>query len=93
MVDNLDFVDYWTTVRNLRIHYKSLGDGPALILLHGAGSDWHEWSENIAYLSHGFHVYIPDLPGFGLSQSPRMPIYLSEGVSFLKSFMERRSKN
>lgn len=38
-----------------------------LVLLHGGHGSWEHWLRNIEYLSRHFHIYVPDLPGFGES--------------------------
>lgn len=86
--DVSEFPSYQTKVQGLDIHYKCLGKGPTVILLHGSDNDWHEWKKNLVSLAQNFHVYAPDLPGFGLSQAPEMPLSAPWGVSFLKNFME-----
>lgn len=88
MPENLEFPSHWTEVQGLNIHYKCLGKGLPVILIYGNGNDWHEWQENLAFLAPSFHVYAPDMPGFGLSQSPNKPLSPAWSVSVLKDFME-----
>ena len=38
-----------------------------LVLLHGGHGSWEHWLRNIEVLSEQFHIYIPDMPGFGQS--------------------------
>jgi len=83
-----DIPSYWTEIKGLKVHFKCLGEGPPVILLHGGGNDWHEWRENLVPLSQGFRVYAPDLPGFGLSDPPPTLVSPSWFSSFLKDFME-----
>lgn len=45
--------------------------GKALVLIHGLGSRGEDWSPMIPTLAAaGFHVYVPDLLGFGRSPQP-----------------------
>jgi len=88
MVNNLSIPSHWTEIKGLRIHFKCLGEGPPVILLHGGANDWREWRENLAPLAQGFRVYAPDLPGFGLSDPPQVPVSPHWFSSFLKDFME-----
>ena len=53
--------------------YLEEGSGPAVLLLHGAslGSSADVWSGNLRDLaSYGLRVIAPDLPGFGMSDTP-----------------------
>jgi pimeloyl-ACP methyl ester carboxylesterase len=71
-----------------RIHYFEAmpSDGTAgipLLLVHGLGARAEDWSEMIPTLSaEGFHVYAPDLLGYGRSAKPDVAysISLEEGV-------------
>jgi len=38
-----------------------------LVLLHGGHGSWEHWARNIDTLSQHFHVFVPDMPGFGES--------------------------
>ncbi len=86
MVNDLQIPDYHVTVDGLKIHYKSLGQGKPIILVHGSSNDWREWYMNIPILAKQFRVIALDLPGFGLSESSG-PLSLSWMSSFLNSFM------
>jgi pimeloyl-ACP methyl ester carboxylesterase len=90
-VDNSRFPSHWIRVERLSIHYKCLGEGPTVILLHGGANDWHEWRMNFAFLAQNFRVYALDLPGFGLSESPNTPVSPPWFSSFLRNFMEALS--
>lgn len=54
-------------VDGLRIHYKDVGSGPAVLLLHGSGSSLQAFDAVAAMMSSSFRVVRPDLPGFGLT--------------------------
>ena len=57
------FVD----VGDMRIHYKEIGSGPPVLLLHGSGSSLQAFDAVAADLAPSFRVIRPDLPGFGLT--------------------------
>lgn len=40
-------------------------DSIPLILLHGGHGSWEHWRKNIEGLAEHFHLYVPDMPGFG----------------------------
>ena len=72
----------------INTHYLVAGEGPAIILLHGGGNDWREWKLNIGPLSECYSVYVPDLPGFGVSDKPKADYTVIYFVSFLSHFAE-----
>lgn len=59
----------------VRIHYVEAGSGEPVVCLHGAGpgaSGWSNFRHNIGPLSERYRVILPDLPGFGGSDKPRI---------------------
>jgi 4,5:9,10-diseco-3-hydroxy-5,9,17-trioxoandrosta-1(10),2-diene-4-oate hydrolase len=55
------------------LHYHDAGEGPALVLLHGAGpgvSGWSNFGGNISNYAQNFRTIVVDLPGFGGSGQP-----------------------
>ena len=62
------------SVDGLKTRYLEEGNGPAVILLHGAslGSSADVWERNLAPLaSRGLRAIAFDQPGFGLSDNPK----------------------
>ena len=63
-------------VGDLRLHWNEVGEGPALILLHGGGPGSYglsNFSRNVhALAAAGFRVIALDLPGYGQSSKPRI---------------------
>lgn len=57
----------------VRWHVQSMGEGPDLLLLHGAGASTHSWRDLMALLAAHFHVVAIDLPGHAFTGSP--PVY------------------
>ncbi|HKT29702.1 alpha/beta hydrolase [Dyella sp.] len=59
-------------VDGLKVFYREAGspDKPKLLLLHGFPSSGHMFRDLIPLLSNDFHIVVPDLPGFGLSDMP-----------------------
>jgi pimeloyl-ACP methyl ester carboxylesterase len=53
------------------IHVSSGGTGPAVVLVHGLGVSGTYLLPVARVLARRFTVYVPDLPGFGRSESPR----------------------
>ena len=73
-------------VGELDIHYLSGGRGDPLVVIHGGSEGAVAWAENMAELSRSYTVYVPDLPGFGSSQSIDGDYYIPELVEFVDKF-------
>lgn len=71
---------------DLDIHYVTVGQGEPLVILHGGGDGSKSWLQSAMELSKHYTVYVPDLPGFGLSQSISDDFRLSEFVAFVDEF-------
>jgi magnesium chelatase accessory protein len=56
----------------LRWHVQVMGNGPALLLLHGTGAATHSWRDLLPALARDFTVVAPDLPGHGFTAAPAM---------------------
>src|SRR5688572_26558203 len=52
-----------------RFHFLESGDGPPLLLLHGAGGGAANWYRLIPALSQTHRVIAVDLPGYGFSEA------------------------
>jgi pimeloyl-ACP methyl ester carboxylesterase len=57
----------FTNIEGMSIHYRVVGKGPALVLLHGTGSSMHTWEAWIGELKNDFQILTLDLPAFGLT--------------------------
>lgn len=49
-------------------HVQDVGDGPAILLIHGAGGSTHSWRHLIPLLSTRHRVIAIDLPGQGFTR-------------------------
>ena len=65
--------NYQLTVRGLRIHAQSAGEGVPILLHSGIFSEMHHWGPLIEHL-HGCRVITYDAPGIGSSQVPSSPM-------------------
>ncbi|QXQ06348.1 alpha/beta fold hydrolase [Sphingosinicellaceae bacterium] len=54
----------------LRWHVQVAGNGPVVLLLHGAGAASHSWRDILPRLAERFTVVAPDLPGHGFTATP-----------------------
>jgi pimeloyl-ACP methyl ester carboxylesterase len=57
-------------VEGLKLHYLTVGHGPAVILLHGYAETSRMWTPILPVLGAKFTVIAPDLPGIGESSIP-----------------------
>ena len=73
-------------VGELDIHYFTGGQGDPLVVIHGGGAGADSWVQNVAELSQHYKIYVPDLPGFGHSQTMEGDYGISEFVGFLEDF-------
>ena len=51
----------------LRWHVQVMGQGPAILLLHGTGASTHSWRDVMPILAARYTVVAPDLPGHAFS--------------------------
>src|SRR3954451_2396854 len=59
------------TLHGHRVAYRTAGDGPVLLLVHGITGNARQWDEVIPLLAQHYHVIAPDLLGHGESAKPR----------------------
>jgi pimeloyl-ACP methyl ester carboxylesterase len=73
-----------------RLRYLEAGSGPPLLLVHGLGSNAaQDWGRLVAPLARSYHVYAPDLPGFGRSERPADADYsIPMQVEAVRAFLE-----
>ena len=65
--------DHRLTIRGLRIHAQSAGEGTPILLHSGIFSEMQHWGPLVEHL-HGFRVITYDAPGIGSSQVPSFPM-------------------
>jgi len=53
-----------------RMAWREWGEGPPVVLVHGAAGSWNHWAAVIPGLAGDHLVVAPDLPGFGDSDAP-----------------------
>ena len=49
------------------VHYRDMGQGQTIVLLHGTSSSLHTWDEWAKLLQQNYRVVSIDLPAFGLT--------------------------
>jgi pimeloyl-ACP methyl ester carboxylesterase len=77
-----------------RLHYFEAGpaggsSGTPLVLVHGLGARGEDWAAMIpALAAQGFHVYVPDLLGYGRSPRPNVDYSISLEEQTVAQFMQ-----
>lgn len=80
----------FTKINNLRVRYLDRNkNGTPLLLLHGLGGSLESWTNNISFLSTKFRVIALDLPGFGMSDKPKIDYSINFYLSFLEKFIKK----
>ncbi len=76
--------------RDHEINYIIAGEGPAIVLLHAIypGASNAQWERVVPILTKHFRVYIPDLPGFGLTTRPTVSYKPALYDDFLKDILK-----
>jgi pimeloyl-ACP methyl ester carboxylesterase len=67
---NVAFEEHNVEIDGLPIRYLAAGEGPPLVLLHGAGDNALDWRWVMPALAATHRVYAPDLPGSPDSARP-----------------------
>ncbi len=79
----------FTDVLNYKVRYAESGDKSGRVLLvHGLGGSAESWTHNIDEFGKQFHVFAPDLIGFGQSSKPKIRYTMKVFTNFLSKFMD-----
>jgi pimeloyl-ACP methyl ester carboxylesterase len=72
-----------------QVHYWELGEGPALLLLHGGPMFAVQYAKVMPLLAKsGYRVIAADLPGFGLSSLPDHPASGAEYADAMAALLD-----
>ena len=88
-------VDIWTPVHGLRLHALASGEAlptgaPTVVLVHGVAVSSRYLQPLAEHLALHARVYVPDLPGYGLSDRPRgRDLTIPELADALLAWMDR----
>ncbi len=73
------------------LHFTRAGEGPAVVLVHGANGTWHDFPpELIRDLARDHTVLALDRPGHGWSEAPAGPLGLAENAAALTALLRAR---
>jgi len=80
------FTHYRIEAGNGTVHWRSIGDGLPLVMLHGGHGDWGHWVRNLNALAAHHQLWIPDMPGYGDSTAEAQS--LDDIVTTLRASMD-----
>lgn len=77
-----------TRIDDIQLAYTAVGDGPAVILLHGYPFNRSLWTELAESLLDRYRVVIPDLRGFGETESSENPATMNRMAEDIAKLMD-----
>jgi 3-oxoadipate enol-lactonase len=75
-------------INNLTLAHTRLGQGVPLVLIHGYPLDHSIWNETSSLLSSDFDMILPDLRGFGESDSPASAWAMTDLAADIASLLD-----
>ncbi len=79
----------WVSVDGQPLNTIELGQGPALLFVHGLSGCWANWLEQLPVFAEDHRVVAVDLPGFGHSPMPAEEISMSGYARLLDRLCEQ----
>ena len=73
--------------KNKSIHYRVIGKGRPVLLIHGFAEDGNIWNELIKDLQNNFLLIVPDLPGSGKSEMLEGNISIEDYADVIKEIL------
>lgn len=80
----------WVSVEGARVRYLDVGEGPAVVLIHGFASSIENWVTVIPALKKKHRVLAIDLKGFGWTDRPVGDYSPTAQATMLKAVMAER---
>lgn len=78
-------------INGIELAYERHGNGTPLMLLHGFPLDHHLWDEVVPLLEDSFDLILPDLRGFGESETIDTPYTMEEYASDIAGLLDHLS--
>lgn len=75
-------------INGIKTNYLAVGQGEAVLLLHGWGSSLEPYRQLINLLSKKYFVIALDMPGFGKTEEPKHPFGVDDYVDFVLEFLK-----
>jgi pimeloyl-ACP methyl ester carboxylesterase len=83
----IGFEKSWVDTPDGRMTVWTGGDGPCMVLLHGAGDQAGAWARMVPPLLDDYRVVIPDLPGHWKSDPRSGPLGIDQVMAGLETVM------
>ncbi len=88
MIETNQFID----INDINTHYLEQGTGEKILLIHGSGpgvSAYANWRLVFPILSEKFHLFAPDVVGFGFTERPEgieysVDIWVNHMIQFIE---------
>ena len=64
-------MENFVTINDIKVNYKTTGEGQDVLLLHGWGCSLEIWKTLQSQLEQKYRVTSIDFPGFGKSDEPK----------------------
>lgn len=71
-----------------QLHYRTAGEGPAVLLLHQTPRSSDEYRDVIPRLAERFRVIAPDTPGYGDSYRPARPCAIEDYAAAMRALLD-----
>lgn len=78
------------TVDEHQVAFVDRGSGPALLFVHGLGSNLSLWRRSLDAFADDYRVLALDLPGFGLSDKQDVPATMPFFTEVVTGFLDER---
>lgn len=70
------------------VHYRIIGQGKPVLLLHGFCEDGQVWNQQINFLKTNFRLIVPDIPGSGLSAFNKQLVSMDDYAETIKAIID-----
>lgn len=75
-------------INDLKLNYYESGSGRLLLFLHGGRLRALTFKKTLYNLSKNYHVFAPDIPGYGETSTPKALWSFKDYANFFNSFLE-----
>ena len=88
----------YADVHGIQTHYHEDGQGEPLLLIHGSGpgvSAWANWRLVFPILSEKYHLFAPDIVGFGYTDRPEgiqysIEVWADHMIHFIDTVIQKK---